>query len=39
MIDHQSSLGEMTVGFSPWADANVVKADTVSEEGCMKDFT
>jgi hypothetical protein len=39
VTDTQSPFGEITVGVSPLADANVLKAETVSEEGWAKAFT
>jgi hypothetical protein len=39
VIDNQSPFGEITLGLRSLADANALKADTVSEEGWTKAFT
>jgi hypothetical protein len=39
VMDTQSPFGEITVGLSPFADANASNTATVAEEGCTKLLT
>jgi hypothetical protein len=39
VIETQSPAGEITVGFSPFAAANALKAAVVSDDGWINDLT